>query len=139
MVSSVIINPLEPSQLMIPPRDHQLNVFVLDSYVKNYLLLSIFNIGGIFLVKEYLVAVSIADMKVIILAVNICLFHKQYLNRTRKREFEDVFKINVARTLSSNFCHRKDIILNSAGGPWGGTTISWLGSKGLSIARHHQE
>ena len=36
------------------------------------------------------------------------------LNRKRKKEFEDIFKINVARTLSSNFCRRKTIIANSA-------------------------
>ena len=38
-------------QLSIPPRDHQLNVLELDSSVKNYLLESIFSIGGIFLVN----------------------------------------------------------------------------------------
>ena len=38
--------------------------------MNNYLLVSIFNIGGIFLVKEYLIVMRIADMKVVILAVN---------------------------------------------------------------------
>ena len=36
------------------------------------------------------------------------------LNRTRKREFEDIFKINVACALSSNFCYKKRINANSA-------------------------
>ena len=35
-----------------------------------YLLVSIFNIGDIFLVKEYLVTMRIADMKEIISAIN---------------------------------------------------------------------
>jgi len=46
------LNPLEPNLLNVPPRDNQQNVFVLDSYVKIYILVSIFNIGGIYLVKE---------------------------------------------------------------------------------------
>ena len=53
-----------------PPGTISWMFFLLDSYVNNYLLVSIFNIGGIFLVKEYLIVMRIADMKVVILAVN---------------------------------------------------------------------
>ena len=35
------------------------------------MLVSIFDIGNIFLVKEYFVAVRFADMKEIILAINV--------------------------------------------------------------------
>ena len=38
--------------------------------MKHYLIVLIFNVGGIFLVKEYVVAVRIADKKEIISAVN---------------------------------------------------------------------
>ena len=47
-----LLNPLEPNLLNVPPRGNQQIFFVLDSYVKNYILVSIFNIGGIYLVKE---------------------------------------------------------------------------------------
>ena len=43
----------------------------ISSYEKNYLLVSIFNIGDIFLVKEYLVAVRFADMKEIISTIKV--------------------------------------------------------------------
>ena len=52
---------------------------MLESYVKNYLLVSILNIGGIFLVKEYLVAVRIPDMKVAILTVNTFLLKYSFV------------------------------------------------------------
>ena len=56
---------------MVPSRDDQHIFFVLKSYEKKYLLVSIFNIGDIFLVKEYLVAVRFADMKEITSAINV--------------------------------------------------------------------
>ena len=55
------LNSLEPSQLNG------------DLYVKNYLLVLIFIVGGIYLVKEYLEAVRIADKKEVIFAVNTFL------------------------------------------------------------------
>ena len=44
----------------------------------------------------------------------------------RKREFECIFKINVARILSSNFCHRKAIITNSADRPVRGRSTGYV-------------
>ena len=44
-----------------------------------YLLLSLFNIGDIFLVKEYLVAMRISDIKVVILAVNTFLLKYSFV------------------------------------------------------------
>ena len=64
------IKPLDPSQLDVPPGTFNIISFVLELYVNNCLLVLIFIVGGIYLIKEYLVAARIADMKVVIFIVN---------------------------------------------------------------------
>ena len=47
--------------------------------MKYYLLVLIFIVGGIYLIKEYLVAARIADMKVVIFFVNIFLLKYSFV------------------------------------------------------------
>ena len=52
-----------------------------------------------------------------------------YINlffKGQKKEFEDIFKINVARTLSSNFYHRKMITKISADRALSVRSASWV-------------
>ena len=90
--------------------------------MKNNLLVLLFIVGGIYLIKEYLVAVRIVDMKEVIFAVNTFLLKHSllFVSPTRKREFEYIFNKNVACTLSTKFCHRKAIITNSDKRPFRG-------------------
>ena len=47
--------------------------------MKNNLLVRLFIVGGIYLIKEYLVATRIADMKVVIFIVNIFLLKYSFV------------------------------------------------------------
>ena len=47
--------------------------------MKNNLLVLLFIVGGIYLIKEYLVAVRIADMKEVIFAVNTFLLKYSFV------------------------------------------------------------
>ena len=73
------IKPLDPSQLDVPPGTFNIISFVLELYVNNCLLVLIFIVGGIYLIKEYLVAARIADMKVVIFIVNIFLLKYSFV------------------------------------------------------------
>ena len=64
---------------MPPPGTFNIISFVLELYVKYSLLVLIFIVGGIYLIKEYLVAARIADMKVVIFIVNIFLLKYSFV------------------------------------------------------------
>ena len=49
--------------------------------MKNNLLVLLFIVGGIYLIKEYLVAVRIADMKEIIFTVNTFLLRYSFVHK----------------------------------------------------------
>ena len=63
----------------LPPGTFNIISFVLELYVKYSLLVLIFIVGGIYLIKEYLVAARIADMKVVIFIVNIFLLKYSFV------------------------------------------------------------
>ena len=52
---------------------------LLELYVNNNLLVLLFIVGGIYLIKEYLVAVRIAEMKEIIFSVNTFLLKYSFV------------------------------------------------------------
>ena len=53
---------------------------LIELYVNNNLLVLLFIVGGIYLIKEYLVAVRIVEMKEIIFAVNTLGTDTLFLN-----------------------------------------------------------
>ena len=52
---------------------------LLELYVNNNLLVLIFIVGGIYLMKEYLVAVRIVEMKEMLFAVNTFLMKYSFV------------------------------------------------------------
>ena len=62
--------------------------------MNNNLLVLLFIVGGIYLIKEYLVAVRIAEMKEIIFAVNTFLL-KYRLVFIQEKESSKIFSIKM--------------------------------------------